>query len=190
MSEFTIHTVDSAPEGSKDLLASAQRNYGFVPNLLGVMAGAPTNLESYLMLGQALGETTFTPVEQQVVALTVSRLNECTYCMAAHSGIAKMAGMSDADLAALRAGAPLDDARLEALATFVAAVVTERGRVSRIDQEAFLAAGFSQPQILEALVGVTMKTLSNYTNHIAETPLDAQFKGFEWSPPVPEFQGV
>lgn len=190
MSDFTIHTVDSAPEGSRDLLASAQKNYGFVPNLLGLMAGAPSNLKAYLMLGQALGETTFTPVEQQIIALTVSRLNECTYCMAAHSGIAKMAGMSDATLASLRAGDPLDDTRLDALATFVTAVVTERGRVSDVGQAAFLAAGFSQAQVLEALVGVAMKTLSNYTNHIAQTPLDAQFKSFEWSPPVPSLEGV
>ncbi len=188
MSEFTIHTVESAPEGSKDLLAGAQKNYGFVPNLLGLMAGAPTNLKAYLMLGQALGETTFTPVEQQVIALTVSRINECTYCMAAHSGIAKMAGMSDITLASLREGDSLDEARLDALATFVAAVVTKRGRVSLDDQAAFFAAGFSQSQVLEALVGVTMKTLSNYTNHIAETPLDSHFQSFEWSPAVPSFQ--
>ena len=154
------------------------------------MAGAPANLKSYLMLGQALGDTTFTPVEQQVIALTVSRINECKYCMAAHSGIAKMAGMSDVNLSALRDGDALDQARLEALASFASAVVTKRGRVSQMDQAAFLAAGFSQPQILEVLVGVTMKTLSNYTNHIAETPLDAQFESFEWRPAESVAQGV
>ncbi len=79
---------------------------------------------------------------------------------------------------------------MQALASFTSAVVTKRGRVSQMDQAAFLAAGFSQPQILDVLVGVAMKTLSNYTNHIAETPLDAQFKSFEWSPAESVAQGV
>jgi len=184
MSEFPIHTIESAPEASQALIAGAQKNFGFVPNLLGVMASAPAALKSYVALGGTLSETSFTPVEQQVIALTVSRLNECAYCMGAHSGIAKMAGMSDDNLEALRSGAVLPDSRLQSLAAFTATVVTKRGWATEADQEEFVAAGFSQQQILEVLVGVAMKTLSNYTNHLAETPLDAQFAAFAWSPPV------
>ncbi len=184
MSDFAIHTIDSAPEGSKDLLAGAQRKFGFIPNLLGLMAAAPSALRSYLTLAEALGETSLTPIEEQVITLTVSRLNECNYCMGAHSGIAKMVGMSDENLEVLRAGNSLSDARLEALRQFTEVVVTKRGFATKEDQDTFIAAGYARPQIFEVLVGVTMKTLSNYTNHIVDTPLDEQFAGFAWSPPV------
>lgn len=184
MSDFTIYTTDTAPEKSKDLLESAQRKFGFVPNLIGLMAGAPATLKAYLALGEALAETSFTAVEQQVIALTVSRLNECAYCMGAHSGIAKMVGMSDADLEALRNGGRLEDTRLGALRQFTEAVVTKRGLATDEDRAYFILAGYTQSQILEVLVGVSMKTLSNYVNHIADTPLDEQFADFAWSPPV------
>lgn len=184
MSEFPIHTIESSPEASQPLLAGAQKKYGFVPNLMGVMATAPATLKSYLTLAGTLSETSFTPVEEQVIALTVSRVNACTYCMGAHSGIAKMVGMSDENLEALRGGSVLPDARLQAIATFTETVVTKRGWATEADQEEFVAAGFSQQQILEVLVGVAMKTLSNYTNHLADTPLDPQFAAFAWSPPV------
>lgn len=182
MTNFIIHDTDSAPDKSRELLVSAEQRWGFVPNILGIMAEAPATLKSYLALTDALGETSFTPVEQQVIALTVSYENECTYCMAAHSAIAKMTRMSDADLHALRDGQKLKDPKLEALKTFTITVVSKKGWVSDQDQNQFIAAGFSRAQIFEVLVGVAMKTLSNYVNHVADTPLDVEFAEFTWSP--------
>lgn len=182
MSHFTIHTVGSAPAASKELLTATEQRFGFIPNLVRVMAEAPSTLKSYLALGEALGETSLTPVEQQVVALTVSQRNGCAYCMAAHSAGGKMVGMSDPDLEALRDGGQLEDPKLEALRKLAATVVAKQGWASIEDQDAFLAAGFSRAQILEVLVGVAMKTLSNYVNHIADTPLDEEFAQFAWSP--------
>ena len=123
MTNFIIHDADSAPDKSRELLASTERRLGFVPNLVGIMAEAPATLKSYLALTETLGETSFTPVEQQVIALTVSYQNECTYCMAAHSAMAKMARMSEAELERLRAGEKLEDPRLETLREFTEAVV-------------------------------------------------------------------
>ena len=85
MSDFTIHTRDSAPEASKELLGAAEAKYGFVPNLMGEMAEAPSMLKAYLALGEALEASSLTPKEQQVVVLTMSYLNQCAYCMTAHS---------------------------------------------------------------------------------------------------------
>ena len=184
MSDYTIHTTNTAPESARPFLEGAQQKFGFVPNLLGIMAEAPATLEAYLSLADVLGRTTFTPVEQQVIALSVSLPNECEYCMAAHSGAAKMAGISEADLEALRAGRPMPEAKLEALAQFTQAIVRDRGRVAEETVSEFLAAGFTRGQTLEVLVGVAMKTISNYTNHLALTPLDEQFQPLAWTAPV------
>ena len=182
MSEFTIHTSESAPVASRILLEQARSKFGFVPNLIGLMAEAPATVKAYLALGEALSETSFTPVEQQVITLAVSSENECTYCMAAHSAVARMAGMFEPDLEALREGRPMPDARLEVLRSYVSAVIRTRGWPSAEQQAAFKSAGYTSSQMLEVLVGVAMKTLSNYVNHLADTPLDKQFAGFAWKP--------
>ena len=184
MSDYTIHTIDTAPDSTRQMLAGAKQRFGFVPNLLGIMAEAPATLDAYLGLADLLGRTSFTPVEQQVIALSVSFYNECEYCMAVHSGLAKMAGISEGDLEALRTGRPMPDAKLEALARFTRAVVRDRGHVAEDTLTGFLAAGFTRGQILEVLVGVAMKTISNYTNHLADTPLDEQFQPLAWTAPV------
>lgn len=189
MTDFTIHTKDSAPEVSKELLGAAQAKYGFVPNLMGEMAEAPSMLEAYLSVGKALEASSLTPQEQQVVVLTVSYLNECEYCMAAHSAVAKMVGLPDGEISALREGQPLSDAKLEALSTFTGILVEKRGRPSEEEVAAFLSAGYTRAQILEVIVGIAFKTLSNFTNHIADTPVDKQFAPFAWEPAT-EAQGA
>ncbi len=160
MSNYTIHTAATAPQGAREALEGVQKQFGFVPNLMGVMAEAPSTLKAYLNLMQFLGETSFSPIEEQVVALSVSHANACTYCMAAHSAIAKSVGMSDDDLTALRDGGPLEDTALEALRAFTVDVVETRGWVSPAAQSAFFAAGYTRTHVLEVLVGVAMKTLS------------------------------
>ncbi len=185
MAEFTIHTTATAPAASRPLLDGAKSKFGFVPNLIGLMAESPATVKAYVGLTEALAETSFSPVEQQVIALTVSSENECSYCMAAHSAIARMAGMSEPDLEALREGRPMADDRLEVLRRYVSAVIRTRGWPSSEHQAAFKTAGYTTAQTLEVLVGVAMKTLSNYVNHLADTPLDKQFAGFAWEPAPP-----
>lgn len=183
MTDFTIHTRDSAPDASKELLEAAQAKYGFVPNLMGEMAEAPSMLKAYLALGEALEASSLTPKEQQVVVLTMSYLNQCAYCMTAHSAVAKMVRLPQSEISALREGRPLNDAKLEALRRFAGLLVEQRGRASEEDVATFLAAGYTQAQILEVIVGLAFKTLSNFTDHLADTPIDKQFAPFRWEPP-------
>jgi len=185
MLNLTIHTPESAPEAAKEMLTEARNVYGFIPNLIGAMAAAPGLAKSYFNVSEMFGSGSLTPIEQQVVALTVSYSNECTYCMAAHSGLAKMAAIPDSELEALRSGRALEHPKLEALRVFTRAMVDERGHVSEAEIEAFLAAGFEATQVLEVIVGIAMKTMSNYTNHIAHIPLDSQFRRFEWKAETP-----
>ncbi len=178
---YTVHTPETAPAGARETLTAAMKSFGFVPNLLGVMAEAPALVKAYTTLSRIFEETSFSPAERQVVLLTVSYENGCAYCVAAHSVIAGMQKVPADVVGAIRDGKPIADARLQALRRFTAAVVKMRGWPSEGDTKAFLHAGYAKAQVLEVILGVGMKILSNYTNHVAETPLDAAFAHAAWS---------
>ena len=179
-STFPDHDENSAPEQSRAALRQARSNYGFVPNLLGELAASPPALKAYTELQELLQEGRFGPAEQQVLFLAVSAANSCEYCVAAHSAGAKMQRVSDDVVAGIRNGTPLADPKLEALRRFTQAVVEERGWIDSVLLDEFLAAGYEPAHVLEVILAVATKTLSNYTNHILDTPLDSQFAPFQW----------
>jgi len=143
-------------------------------------------VEAYATLSGIYGKASLSAPEQQIVLLTASFENDCSYCMAAHSTVALGAGLSEPALAAIREGRALPDARQNALSDFTRAVVRERGFAGQAAIDAFLAAGFTRANIFDVITGVALKTMSNYTNHIAETPVDAAFAPQAWSKPVLE----
>ena len=146
------------------------------------MAHAPATLEAYMTLSGLFDKTSLSPTERQVVLLAISAENQCTYCVAAHSVIAQMQNV-DADVVeAIRKGDPIPDDKLEALRRFAVEVVTTRGWPSDEARQAFHDAGYSEAHVLEVILGVGMKTLSNYTNHAADTPLDDAFSDAAWEP--------
>ncbi len=180
MAEFTLHDTTTAPAEARERLEKAQKAMGFIPNLFANMAEAPASLEAYQTLDGIFAKTSLSPVEREVVLLATSVENRCHFCVAAHSGRAKQAGMDEAVLDALRAGGKLPDARLDALATFTRAVVRERGWAGDAAVQDFIDAGFTHGQVLEVVLGVSLKTLSNYTNHIAGTPLNTELSSLAW----------
>jgi len=180
MSDFPLHTRDTAPEGARDLLAQVEAKFSFVPNLFGKLAESPAALETYCTLADIYGRTSLEPVEQQVVLLAISRENGCEYCVAAHSTGATMAGIPADIVTALRDGTPIADPKLEALRRFTERVVKQRGWLEPGDMEGLLAAGYGRKTVLDVLVGVAMKTFSNYVNHIVQTPLDQVFGPMAW----------
>lgn len=176
MTGFQIHDIASAPKESAPILDKVSHNLGFVPNLFGVMAEAPALLEAYSTLSGLFHKSSFTPTERLVVLLAVSAENHCGYCVAAHSTIAAVQRVPEAVVAAIRDGRPIDDNRLEALRSFARTLVQKRGFASDEDVQTFLTAGYTKRNVLEAVLGVGMKTLSNYTNHLAKTPVDSAFQ--------------
>lgn len=182
MSEFQIHTTASAPEAARPILEGMKKDFGFLPNLLGGLAEAPAALEGYTTLSGIFNKSSLTPVERQVVLITVSVENICTYCVAAHSGAAEMAGIDEADLEALRTGDTLPDARLEALRAFTQKMVAARGFADDADLNAFLGTGYTRQNALEVVLAISLKTLSNYANHLIDTPLDDAFQPKAWTP--------
>jgi len=183
MAHFTSYTSDTAPEGARPVFDSIEAAFGFVPNLQSYMAESPELLAGYTALLGQFSNSTFTAHEQQVVYFTANYENDCRYCMAGHTAMAKTQGMEPAIIEALRTGEPLPDARLEALHRFATLVVRNRGWVDKTDMDGFIAAGYTRRNVLEVVLGVAMKTITHYASQITQTPLDEFMKGSEWSKP-------
>jgi len=181
MTSLKIHTIETAPEKGKALLEKSQKAYGMIPGLHGVLAESPEILEAYQSLHELFVNSSFNNEELTVVWQTINVAHECHYCVPAHTGIAKMMKVDDTITEALRNETPLDNAKLEALRTMTLTIVRNRGNVAQADLDTFYAAGYGEKQVLEIILGVSQKVISNYTNHIANTPVDEGFKKFAWS---------
>ena len=175
MKKFNIHTVETAPEGSKEILAQSQKRSGFIPNMHAIMAESPVLLKAYMEIGKIFNGSSFTPVEREIVEMTVNQTNGCSYCIAAHNYFDRLSKFPEDILSALLEEKPLDNSNLQTLRLFTKTVVEKRGWVSPEEVETFLSAGYSKEQILELIVGVAHKTMSNYVNHIANTSIDKCF---------------
>jgi uncharacterized peroxidase-related enzyme len=184
MARFTLHTPETAPSPAGERLAALRKAWGFIPNLHATLAEAPTVLEGYDALFALAAKGTRSAAEQQVVFLTASRLNGCEYCVSGHTALAGRAGLDAAAIEALREGGALADARLETLRRFAASVVEQRGHVGEAGLEAVFAAGFTRAQVLEVVLIVATKVISNYVNHLTGTPLDAFMAPTAWVAPA------
>lgn len=173
---------ETADGKTRVVLDKAIRQTGFLPNMYARMANSPGLLDAYLdSYAVFRSESGFTPAEQEVVFMVISRENGCEYCVAAHSTLAdKMSNVPTPVTDAIRASRPVPDARLSALAAFVEVMVRTRGLPSRRAVEAFLAAGYSERQVLEIVLAISVKILSNYANHLFHTPLDPMFEPRHW----------
>ena len=181
MTTLKVHNIETAPEGSKALLENSQKAFGMIPGLHGVLASSPQLLNAYQTLHQLFMETSFNEEELTVVWQTINVEHECHYCIPGHTLIAKMMKVDDKITAALRNETPLENPKLEALRTLTLTIVRNRGHVTQSDLDAFYAAGYNEQQVLEILLGLSQKIISNYTNHIANTPIDKVAEKFAWS---------
>lgn len=184
MTDFETHSIETAPSSSKPFLEGAKKAYGFVPNLLGTMAEAPALLEGYMSLAGAFDKTNLSETERQIILMTNNRLNGCHYCMAAHTTISQIAMVPADIIEALRSNTPIANPKLEALRVFAGVINETRGWPSDQQVEAFLAAGYTRQTVLEVILGTSLKVISNYTNHVAETQVDDAFASNAWSPEI------
>jgi len=180
MTTLKVHNIETAPEASKPLLEKSQKAYGMIPGLHGVLAGAPEVLDAYQKLHELFVNTSFNEEELTVVWQSINVEHACHYCVPAHTGIAKMMKVDNSITEALRNETQLENPKLEALRTMTLTIVRNRGNVTQENLETFYAAGYEQRHVLEIILGLSQKVISNYTNHIANTPIDAAFKSFAW----------
>lgn len=177
---FPSHDLTTAPEASKPLLEKSQKAFGRLPGLHKVLAESPQAYEGYQVLHKLFTETDFDADELTVVWQAINVENECHYCVPAHTGIAKNMKVSDEITQALRNETPLPTAKLEALRTFTVRMVRQRGFVDPDQLQEFFAAGYGHRAVLDVILGLAQKTMSNYTNHLAQTPVDEVFHPLKW----------
>ncbi len=181
MTTLKVNNIETAPEGSKALLEQSLKANGMIPGLHGVLAGSPGLLEAYQTIHKLFTESSFDKEELTVVWQSINVEHECHYCVPAHTAIANMMKVDSAITEALRNETPLANPKLEALRTLTLTIVRNRGHVTKSDLDAFYAAGYGEQQVLDIILGVSQKVISNYTNHIANTAVDAPFQKFAWS---------
>jgi len=166
MSKFTFYTEENASPEVRAIFSDIQKTYGFVPNLFAYMAEAPTTLKAYLNLNELVSKTSFSPAQQQLALLSVSVENECGFCSVAHQAIGKMKKASEQSIQSIVNQTEIEDENDRALVSFVRTINQTRGNPGEQAIDAFLNAGFSKQQILEVVLIVAIKTLSNYINHM------------------------
>lgn len=181
MNEFTRHTIESAPQESQEFLETSKKEMGAVPVLYAVMAESPEILKAYKQLHQQFTATSFDNDELTVVWQTINVEHECRYCVPAHTAIANMMQVAPEISEALRNRTALPTEKLQALHEFTLAVVRQRGFVTQEQLSVFFAAGYKHKQVLEVILGLSQKVISNYVNHVAETPVDPLFEQFAWN---------
>jgi len=177
---FKLHTRETAPADSQPLLDNSLKTFGMIPNLHAAMADAPAVLEAYQMLHKLFQQTSFDAEELTVIWQTINVEHECHYCVPAHSAIAHMMKVDSSITDALRNRSELPTKKLQVLHLTTLALVRNRGRLSEEELTAFFEVGYENRQLLEIILGVSQKVMSNYVNHIASTPVDEPFQKFAW----------
>lgn len=179
--DFTIHTIDTAPEAVKETLRTVEAdNGGYIPNLIGLLANAPTALETYRTVGAINRRNSLTPTEREVVQITAAVTNDCKFCVAGHTAFSiKQIQMNDDVLEALRHATPIDsEPKLDVLAKFTVAVINTKGRVGDEALADFLEAGYTHENALDVVLGVSLATLCNYANNLANTPINPELQAY------------
>ena len=183
--EFQLHTVETAPAGSRATLESAVERQGYFPNIWAVLAESPAALKGYVaLLMSVIQEGALSTPEVMLVLLTVSRENECRICVPINSTYGLKFGLDEATVQAVRQSEPIADARLAALHDLAVAIVETRGKVDQAEVEAFFAAGYDKAHLLDVLALIGAKTITNYLTPMADIPLDEMYQDYAWEPEV------
>jgi AhpD family alkylhydroperoxidase len=181
MTNFPVHTIESAPERSKPALQQLQAAFGVIPNIAGAMATSPVLINSLVGLFGNVHGGSFTEAQVQIVLLTDAVTNACTWAVAFHTTLALKEGIDAADVEAIRNGRLPKDGKYAALSALAKTMIEKRGRLDDQDIDRFLAAGFGKDHMLEVIAAVAASTITNYTGSIAKPLLEAPFQPHAWA---------
>lgn len=180
MEATTMQSLDIPPNESLEMLDSVERQLGFVPNVFASLATSAPALGAFIDLNERFGASSLTPIERETVQLAASVERGSSYCVAGHTRFAHDQQADGRVIEALRNEATVDDTRLDALSQFTRAVIHGDGRVSEAETERFFAAGFGPEQVLDVILGICVKTLSNFTTNALKPSLDTAFSAYAW----------
>jgi uncharacterized peroxidase-related enzyme len=170
MKSISVPTRNDVSAGNQALFDALKKQLGFVPNLYATIAHSETALGTYLALQSA--KSSLNAKEREVINLVVSQVNECRYCLAAHTAIGKMVGFSDAQIIEVRKGRASFDAKLDALAVLVRSMAANRGKADATSKDRFFAAGYTEGHLVDAIVVVGDKIITNYLHAATQVPVD------------------
>lgn len=180
--QLPLVEFDTAIELQKELLSITKKEFRMIPNMYKAMANTPILLKTYMDAYKGFRtQSNFSATEQEIIFLTISVENNCSYCMAAHSLIADLVSKVPPNITdAIRNGEEIPDTKLKSLYEFTSIMVNKRGNPSNEDVKSFLESGYNEKHILDIILEISIKTISNYTNHIFHTEVDPTFKIREW----------
>lgn len=181
MSRFPVHTLATAPEPSRPVLAALQQAFGAIPNVAGEIASSPVLATGFIGLFQNVHAGTFSEAEIQVLLLTNAVTNRCEWAAAFHTALALKEGLAPADVAAIRTGGLPDAPRHAALSRLARALIEQRGRVDDAEVDRFCGAGFEPAQALEVVGVVAASTITNYAASMTRPPLEDAFQAHAWA---------
>ncbi|MGN6233957.1 MAG: carboxymuconolactone decarboxylase family protein [Trinickia sp.] len=184
MSDYPVHTIESAPAQAKPVLEQLENLFGQIPNIAAKMATSPTLIAGFIGLFERVHASSLTEPQIQTLLLTNAVVNASEWPVAFHTALALKEGVAPADVDAIRRGALPDDAGLAALSALARTLIEKRGRLISSDQSRFLEAGFSIEQTLEVIAVVAASTITNYTSSVTRPRLEAQFEAFAWHAPA------
>lgn len=170
MSRINVPTREEVSPANQALFDNLKKGLGMVPNLYATLAHSENALGSYLALQNA--KSSIAGKAREVVNLVVSQVNTCEYCLAAHTVIGKMAGFSDQQVLEIRGGTASFDAKLDALARLTKGIASQRGKVDDSLVDAFFAAGWTKENLVDVIVTIGDKTVTNYLHSVTQVPVD------------------
>jgi len=182
---FTQVTLENAGVDEKKILESAKKRIGYIPNIYGMMANSVGLLETYTVGDESFRKNSlFSNSEKEIIYLTISKENACVYCVAVHSTLSDtMSNVPKAITNAIRNGEDVDDKKTNVLIHFTRTMVVSRGQPTNQEIDQFFSVGYSKSHILDIIHAIAVKTISNYSNHLFNTPVDNMFQGREWKQP-------
>lgn len=167
---FSVPTRDQVSENNQAIFDQLNKGIGFVPNLYAYFTKSESALGDYLALQNR--KTSLSGKEKEIVNLVTSQINGCRYCQSAHTVIGKMNGFSDEQVLEIRGGSASFHAKYDALAKFTASVVTNRGKVDQAAKDAFFAAGYTEGSLVDVVILVGDKIISNYIHNLTGFEID------------------
>jgi alkylhydroperoxidase family enzyme len=182
MTDFRIHTIDTAPEGSKPSLQALQKNFGFIPNAAATMAGSPSLINAFIGAFGSFHGGGFNEAEKQTLLLTNAVTLRCAWTTAFHSTLALKNGVASADVAAIRDRQLPADPKLAALSALTRALIDGKGHGADAAIVRFVAAGYASAQALDVVAGIAVSTMAALTATMARTPIEELFKAQSWNP--------
>ncbi|NOS57077.1 MAG: carboxymuconolactone decarboxylase family protein [Cyclobacteriaceae bacterium] len=167
---FLVPAREQMSESNLPVYDALQKGLGFVPNLFATLGLSDNGLNRYISFQNA--KSSLTNKEKEAINLIVSEVNNCKYCKAAHTAIGKMNGFTDEQTVELRKAKVSFDAKLNALVGLAENITKSRGHIDSKILGSFFEAGYTQENLVDVIIQIGEKTITNYLHSITQIPID------------------